>query len=457
MRVSGVIAACLAVIAVAPAAQAAQRYAAPNGTGDVNACTQQEPCSLADASNGASNGDEVIVAAGEYTIDAAPLNVVYAGLHLHGDFAGPMPRVVASLGGLPAINLSGEGISLSYLEVQNEETEAVGVRCMSTTRVERVRATGIGEGAAGLVAFAGCGVRNSLLLAQGVNSLGMESLGMSGSPGSTVSNVTAIATGADSAGIQSRYSEAAAGSHTLTLTNSIAEGASDLRTEDGPEGAGRIVVSNSNFDSAKAETAGAITGTANQTAPPLFVNAAAGDYRQAPGSPTIDAGAPGDLGALDLAGNPRVLGPAPDIGAYEFVPLPAAGALTALSVSPNAFRPRKAGGAIASATKKPKARRGTTARYSLTAAAMVEFTVERALKGRRVGGKCRKLTPGNRERRKCTRYKRLKGGFSHQGAAGKNAFKFSGRARGKALKPGKYRLVGRAGDSVKRAAFRIVR
>jgi hypothetical protein len=453
MRLAIALAASLALLLGAGGAQAAQRYAAPDGTG--SACTQQEPCSLADAANGASNGDEVIVAAGEYTISGAPLNIVYTGLQLHGDFGGPMPRVVASLGGQPAIQLSGEGVVLSYLEVQNEETEGTGVRCTGAgTRVERLSATGIGEGAAGAVAFPSCTVRNSLLQARGANALGMESLGTLGSTGGIVSNVTAIASGENSAGIQSR---ATGGTHTLTLANSIAEGASDLRTEDSVEGPGRIVVSNSNFDSAKAETEGAIGGTANQAAAPLFVAAASGDYRPAPGSPTIDAGAPGDLGALDLAGNPRLLGPAPDIGAYEFVPPPPAAMLTSLAVAPKAFKPRRRGGAIVSARKRPKAKVGTTVRHSLTAATTVGFTVERALKGRRVGGKCRKQTPANRKRKRCTRFKALKGAFTHQGAAGQNSFRFSGRVRGRTLRPGKYRLVGRAGDSLKRAPFRIVK
>jgi hypothetical protein len=474
MRVTGLIAACVAVLAIAPVAQAAQRYAAPDGTG--NACTQQDPCSLAEASNGASDGDEVIVTAGEYTISPAPLNVVHAGLHLHGDFGAPMPRVVASLGGQPAINLSGEGINLSYLEVQNEETEGIGVRCLSAgSRVERVRTMGIGEGASGAVVSPGCAVRDSLLRAQGTNSLGMESLGKAGSTGSTVRNVTAIASGESSAGIQSRYSGPPGGTHTLTLTNSIAEGASDLRTEDSVEGTGRIVVSSSNFDSAKAETEGAIGGSANQTAPPLFV--APGDFRPAPGSPTIDAGAPGELGALDLAGNPRVLGPAPDIGAFEFVPAPVPSAtLTSLTISPRSFRPQRVRGPrgvrpIASAVKRPRARAGATVRYSLSGAATVAFTVERALPGRRVGGKCRKQRPGNRERRKCTRYRALGQPFTHPGSAGQNSFRFSGwlhirqlipggvpkGPRSRPLVPGRYRLVGRTGNSVKRAAFTIVK
>jgi hypothetical protein len=470
MRPALGLAVCIALLLGGTDAQAEQRYAAPQGTG--SACSQPEPCSLAEATNKASNGDEVIVAAGEYAITGAPLNVVYAGLQLHGDLGGPMPRVVATLGGLPAISLSGEGISLSYLEIQNEETEGVGVRCFGAgSKMERVRAAGIGEGAAGAVVYPGCTVRNSLLLGRGGNSIGMESLGIAaGTTDSTASNVTAIATGENSAGIQSRYSESSSGSHTLVLANSIADGASDLRTEDGSGGPGRIVVSNSNFDSVKAETEGAIAGPANQAAPPLFVDAASGDYRPAAGSPTIDAGAPGDLGPLDLAGSQRVLGSAPDIGAYEFVPPPAPGVLTSLAIAPKAFRPLRSRGPIVSASKRRRARVGTTVRYSLTAAATVNFFVERAVRGRLVDGKCRRRTRANRRKRKCTRFvpllKRRRGdrSFNHNGAAGENTFKFTGRLRNfqltpstKRLAPGRYRLVGRTGDSVKRAAFRIVK
>jgi hypothetical protein len=447
------VAACLALLAFPAAAQGAQRYAAPGATGAE--CTKPEPCNLADAINGASANDEVIVTAGEYTVTGAPINVVYGGLQIHGDLAEPMPRVGAELGGLPAINMNAEGSSLSYIEVVNRETEGIGVRCGSSSRVERVRATGIGEGAAGLVQFQECLVRDSLLRGEGTNSLGMESLAVNqGEPSSTVSNVTAIAAGANSAGIQSRYNDLVAGSHILNLSNSIAQGASDLRTEDG-NGTGRIAVSNSNFDLIKEETSGAIGGAGNQTAPPLFVNAAVGDYREAPGSPTIDAGSPTGIGPLDLAGNPRTLGLAPDIGAFEFVPAPAAGALTSLTLAPKAFRARRDGGAVVS--KRSAKGRGTTVRYAVTAATIVNFTVERALRGRRVGGQCRKQTEANRSKKRCRRYRALKSGFVLQGVAGENTFGFSGRIGPKALAPGRYRLIATAGASVKRAAFTITR
>ena len=60
-------------------------------------------------------------------------------------------------------------------------------------------------------------------------------------------------------------------------------------------------------------------GRGSITSDPMFVDAANGDYRLRIGSPCIDAGINAGVGNTDtdLAGNPRKLGPAVDIGAYE--------------------------------------------------------------------------------------------------------------------------------------------
>ena len=455
MRLVPGVALCLALLTVPAGAQAAQRYAAPNGTG--LSCTRQEPCSFQDAVNAASENDEVIVTAGEYTISGAPLNVVYPGLQIHGDPGGPMPRVTAALGGLPAIRMSAEGSSISYLEVVNKETEGEGIRCRSTSRVERVRATGIGEGAAGVVQEQECLVRDSLLRGEGTNSLGMDS--RSDEPTSTVRNVTAIATGVNSVGIQSRYTGGVGGHHTLTVSNSIASGSTfDLRAENSVQWPG-------SDPGLQLELRQHLRHRRGHDLRPRQPVGAAGlrrrRRRRLPRGPRLadhrrrlrrgDRGArPGGQSAGCWARPPTS---APSSSSRHRRPRPLPPSPRSLFV-PKAFRPLKRGGAVASATQ-PK--RGTTVRYELTGAAAVGFTVERALRGRVVGGRCRKQTPANRGKRKCTRFKKLRGGFSHQGAAGPNRFRFSGRLRGRALRPGKYRLVGRIGATSRSARFTIVR
>lgn len=59
----------------------------------------------------------------------------------------------------------------------------------------------------------------------------------------------------------------------------------------------------------------------NIDADPLFVDADAGDVNLTEDSPAIDAGDPDapDLPPADFDGNPRIEGPAPDMGALEFV------------------------------------------------------------------------------------------------------------------------------------------
>src|SRR5829696_7586903 len=106
---------CLAVLAIAPATQAAQRFAAPEGGGP-EPCTQAAPCPLKLAVTKAKANDEVIVTGGTYTVkepmypEGAPANV-----DIHGDFGGPMPRIVGS-GTALTIYVVGAGSRLSYVE-----------------------------------------------------------------------------------------------------------------------------------------------------------------------------------------------------------------------------------------------------------------------------------------------------------------------------------------------------
>ncbi|NLF39582.1 hypothetical protein GX586_09065 [bacterium] len=65
-------------------------------------------------------------------------------------------------------------------------------------------------------------------------------------------------------------------------------------------------------------------GPGNTNANPLFVDRAAGNYELLPGSPCINTGTNRAwmAGALDFAGNPRIIDGAVDMGCYEAIPEP---------------------------------------------------------------------------------------------------------------------------------------
>jgi predicted outer membrane repeat protein len=66
---------------------------------------------------------------------------------------------------------------------------------------------------------------------------------------------------------------------------------------------------------------GGYSGTGNIDLDPSFVDAAAGDYSLAPGSPCIDAGDNASVStSFDLNGDPRITNGTVDMGAYEYTP-----------------------------------------------------------------------------------------------------------------------------------------
>ena len=186
----------------------------------------------------------------------------------------------------------------------------------------------------------------------------------------------------------------------------------------------------------------------NQSADPLFANAAGGDFHQLAGSPTIDAGTADPFnGFSDFDGQPRLIGAAPDIGADEFFVAAPATQVVLDVFDPVARLLRLRPSTLAASASGPSllaARRPTRTRvsYRLSEPARMRFTVQRRQAGRRVGRRCVAPNRRNRGRRRCIRYVTLRGSFSHQGAAGTNRFRFTGRLRGRKLRPARYRLVG---------------
>ena len=141
------------------------------------------------------------------------------------------------------------------------------------------------------------------------------------------------------------------------------------------------------------------------------------------------------------------------------VAAPTAPSLTGLSLRPKTFAAAKRG---ASAARTKRVRVGTTVSYTLSDAATTTFTVQKAVKGKRVGGKCVAAKRANRRKPSCTRYVSLRGSFARAGQAGPNQLRFTGRLRGRKLAPGRYRLTASAknanGSSPSvQATFKVVR
>jgi hypothetical protein len=113
-----------------------------------------------------------------------------------------------------------------------------------------------------------------------------------------------------------------------------------------------------------------------------------------------------------------------------------------LTLKPSVFAAAARGASVRAAARRRRV--GTLASFKLSSAALVTLRVERCVK---------------RRKSRCTRFKRLRGSPHIAGVAGANRFHFSGRLKGKKLKPGRYRLVATVGApvSTRRAAFRIVR
>jgi hypothetical protein len=86
-------------------------------------------------------------------------------------------------------------------------------------------------------------------------------------------------------------------------------------------------------------------------------------------------------------------------------------------------------------------------RFRLSERATVRLRIQRALPGRRAGGRCRKPAPRLRRARRCTRYSGVGTITRHGLAQGAKAVSFSGRFRRRALRPGPYRVLADAIDS----------
>jgi hypothetical protein len=137
-----------------------------------------------------------------------------------------------------------------------------------------------------------------------------------------IRGVTAIGSAATGTGILASEGTTNTVGH-VTVSNSIAIGAEDLggiNAAQGSDPTAIVIVTVSHSDASQTESNNQSTVNTDDTdtdQPPVFADATDGNFTEEPSSPTIDTGAKDPAHDTDLAGRPRTLGKAPDMGAYE--------------------------------------------------------------------------------------------------------------------------------------------
>lgn len=316
----------MAALLVVPAtALGATRYATPGGVGS-GTCGEATPCSLAYAITAAPAGAEVVVASGTYPV-AATIEAKVS-LSIRGVAGGPRPRLVGAKEVTPL--KSGEPLVISGLAIESTESGTGSLFAYADgdifDHLELIANGPAGNGALALRPGVNWTLTDSLLVARGPNAVGLFVQGVAAGT-ATMRNDTVVAEGKESLGV-AITGVAPSVDKSIQAFNVIAIGEIAAEAKDNKGAISAIAFDHSDL---QGKVLGTVTSTAAQTGAPKFVNAAAGNYREASGSPTIDAGVENPAnGVIDLDGNPRSLpgyltcGPeptgVPDIGAFEFVP-----------------------------------------------------------------------------------------------------------------------------------------
>jgi hypothetical protein len=450
---SAVVVAGVFALAAPAAALAAPRYSSPAGAGD---CTQPSPCDLQTAIEGAADGDEVILAPGDYGSPALPLAstiTAATAIDIHVATGAPRPRIFSAAD--PALTI-GPGAALHDVELHHSG----GIDAFDLAGFAE-RVTVDSQAAACTLAGDGAVLRDSVCWAtQDGPAVRMTVSGAAQMPlwTATVRNVTAY----------SRFGEGirvTAGSYAQLLvlaTNVIAQGGSRDAVAEIVDATGErraeVRLDHSNFSSRLTSGGGVATvpgAATNQTSTPSLVDDPLGDFRQIAGSPTIDAGVnDASNGPLDFQGEARIQQGGTDIGADELSPPPAA------PVAPRATRDRTRP-VLSGLTVRPyRKKRGARVGFRLSEAATVSFAVRKRVGGRR--SKTGRCVSKRKRGRRCTKYLNLPGGFQRAGRTGANSFHYDGRLNRKALRSGGYQLIAvprdGAGNRGSRASarFRLV-
>src|SRR5829696_3411043 len=266
-RAIAIAVACLLILP--SAAGAAARYAAPGG-GVVPGCEKATPCSLSYATTAAAANDEVVVTPGTYSVGATIAAIVpltIRGETLPAPPAGESrrPRIVGAPGITPLESFERQVVA--DLTVESSGSPLGTLFMVGDGSVfERLELIATGPSALALRPGNDFTLTDSLLRAGG-ESAGALFLQGTETAAPVLRNDTLIASGPESTGLALFVTKPTA-SVTVHATNVIADAATDVDAGATPGGSGSIVLDHSNFDT----SAGPVSGSDNQTAPPLFVN-----------------------------------------------------------------------------------------------------------------------------------------------------------------------------------------
>lgn len=316
MLLAGTTAGAL-VIAAAPAAlggpSATTWYVAETGAA-AGPCNKAAPCDITYATTNAPSGTTVIIEPGTYGSSSSAITQTLGndggGVTFEGAPGAAMP-VISSTHGFHFI-----GSSLSHVEFLGSGNEA-----LVGTDFSHVISIASHNGATACQMFGS--ITDSLCVATGANALAiwydLVNVGTDTAQNATIRGVTAVASGSNGNALDVEADQDT--SMHLSATNDIFRGpGGDISVQTATiSSTATLTVAHSSFDRAGTTaypgTVAKISSGGHNTTKPAKLTSS---YREALGSPTIDAGASDASNDTDLAGNPRQLGSAPDMGAYEF-------------------------------------------------------------------------------------------------------------------------------------------
>jgi hypothetical protein len=322
LRLAGLIVVALLCWVGTSQAMATVRYAVPGGdASDPNCFAKTSNCSGQHALDVAQTNDEVIFATGTYDNGSAQLSMNgNAGQDVHGEDAQPPPRIITTSGNFVFFG-SGDDTSISHMTFEQHGTGGSLVFFGGTAghplNVDTVQT--VGASTAIFAIFGNTVISNTSAFANAANAIGVLLYS-----NDTLRGVTAIAPGNGGVAVQQNpvcCSSTALGIIRNTILSG-GPGGTDLKTTNSGSSFGNVDIDFSNYANVGNCSGCTLTqGPNSQSIPPALADRAAGNFHETFDSPTIDSGEDSaNNGNFDVDGDARKIGPAPDIGADEFVP-----------------------------------------------------------------------------------------------------------------------------------------